>query len=104
MPTAPGCAGDDVGEGGVEVEPDLGVASLDQPTAQLGLLLRAGVGSAEEAGEVEAGLGVGDDTEGLGLADLEGVAVTERAEGFCFGADDVVEPGQVQGVPDGVDL
>ena len=54
-------------------------------------------------GQVEVGLAGGDGAEGLGLAGLELVGVAQPAEQGGFGADQVVEGGQVGGVAGGLE-
>ena len=89
-----GAVGGEVGEVEAEVEPGLGLAWPRRYRRRLGLVV-AGV---EQAGEVELGLLGGDDAEGLGLADLELVGVTEGLERGGVVEDEVVEGGQVEGV------
>ena len=62
-----------------------------------------GVGS-EEGAEVEGGLAVGDHADGLGLADLESVGVTQRLQLGGLLADQVVKAGEVEGVAGDVEM
>lgn len=93
-----GVVGDDVGQGRVEVEPDLRVA----PPARSDGPTRASRGRGRT--RVRSGRGelaLGDHPQRLRLPGAQVVGVAEIRQRVCLGAHDVVEAAQVEGVAGG---